>query len=80
VKIESENKRVTTHNNGVTHRVPGGMRLFPIIWTRLLIIMVSHWSTPGVDQSEPLSCNRRTHHLDSSDGNQSESRDMYFIR
>ena len=31
---------------------PGWVTVEPIIWTRLWIILDSHWSTPGVDQWE----------------------------
>jgi len=43
-----QNKRVTTHYYRLTPRVPGGVGLFPIVWTRLLIVLHSYWSTQGV--------------------------------
>jgi len=50
--MNHHNKRVTTHYYRLTHRVPGGVGLFPIVSTRLLIVLDSYWSTQGVDQSE----------------------------
>ena len=50
--MNHHNKRVTTHYYRLTPRVPGGMRLFPIISTRPLIVLDSYWSTRGVYQSE----------------------------
>ena len=53
--MNHRNKRVTTHYYRLTPRVPGGVRLFPIVWTRLLIVLDSDWSTrgtQGVDQLE----------------------------
>ena len=50
VMIDPHHKRVTTHRCRLTPRVPRGRRLFPIIWTRLFILLYSHWSTRGCTQ------------------------------